>query len=95
MLSPSNNKLTEVLEEANELFKDGKCCRIYSPELSGIHQTEHDGPPRTHPSIKSLISISGFCWSLSQLSRGERVERASSGLSGLLLLAEMSEPRTR
>lgn len=33
MLSPSNNKLTEVLEEANKLFKDGRCdttqkCRI-------------------------------------------------------------------
>lgn len=25
MLSPSNNKLTEVLEEANKLFKDGEC----------------------------------------------------------------------
>lgn len=25
MLSPSNNKLTEVLEEANKLFKDGRC----------------------------------------------------------------------
>lgn len=24
MLRPSNNKLTEVLEEANKLFKDGK-----------------------------------------------------------------------
>lgn len=23
MLSPSNNRLTEVLEEANKLFKDG------------------------------------------------------------------------
>lgn len=25
MLCPSNNKLTEVLEQANKLFKDGKC----------------------------------------------------------------------
>lgn len=32
ILSPSNNKLTEVLEEANKLFKDGKCGRIYSRE---------------------------------------------------------------
>lgn len=29
ILSLSNNKLTEVLEEANKLFKDGKCGRIY------------------------------------------------------------------
>lgn len=36
MLSPSSNKLTEVLKVANELFKDGKCCRIYSWEQARL-----------------------------------------------------------
>lgn len=28
MLCPSNNKLTEVLEQANNLFKDGMCYAV-------------------------------------------------------------------
>lgn len=34
MLCPSNNKLTEVLEEANKLFEDGKCS-LKKKELNG------------------------------------------------------------
>lgn len=30
MLNPSNNALTDILVEANELFKDGMCGRFQS-----------------------------------------------------------------
>lgn len=36
ILSSSNNRLSEVLEEANKLFKDGRCIKCILLAVVGI-----------------------------------------------------------